>query len=305
MSCTPSPCKKELLAIAAAHGIEHAGMARVEPVSAETAADYRRWIAQGRHASMDYMERYLDIRDNPALLLPGAETLISCAVGYYHPATHPPESPSVAIYARGDDYHEVVREKLTAVADEIKLRWGGETRVCVDTAPLRERYWAMKSGVGFIGRNNHLIIPGHGSYFFLGEILTTLRFEPDKPLEIGCRNCRNCINACPGGALIPNGAIDARRCLSYLTIEHRGELPEGTRLGNHIYGCDECQRACPHNRYATTTAETRFHPRPAVMALTRDDIDTMTQERFSAIFTHSAVKRAKLAGLKRNLRYLD
>lgn len=209
------------------------------------------------------------------------------------------------MYARGDDYHEVVRERLSAMADEISGLWGGDTRVCVDTAPLRERYWAMKAGLGFIGRNNHLIIPGHGSYFFLGEILTTLRFHPDTPLETGCGNCHRCIDACPGGALTPDGAIDTRRCLSYLTIEHRGELPEGTRLGNRIYGCDECQRACPHNRQAAATAERRFHPRPAIMSLTRDDIDSMTQEQFSTIFSHSAVKRAKLAGLKRNLRYLD
>lgn len=305
MSSSPSPCKETLAAISRRHGIEHFGVAEAGPVDAEAVARYRRWLAEGRHAGMAYMERYDDLRDDPRLLLPSARSIISCAIGYYHPASQPVESPRIAMYARGDDYHEVVRERLSAMADEIRGRWGGETRVCVDTAPIRERYWAMRAGVGFIGRNNHLIIPGYGSYFFLGEILTTVRFAPDKPLDIGCGNCRRCLDACPGGALTADGALDARQCLSYLTIEHRGPLPAGTRLGNHLYGCDECQLACPHNRNAAATTEGRFHPRAAVMNLSREEVAAMTQERFSALFRHSAVKRAKLAGLLRNLSHLD
>lgn len=305
MSLKRSPCNTQLHEIAGRHGVEHLGVARACPVDDQATEQYRHWLDEGCHASMDYMQRYDDLRADPRLLLPGAASIICCAVNYYHNTPTSIGKPEIALYAHGDDYHDVVRSILEMIALEIREKWGGETRVCVDTAPIRERYWAMKSGLGFIGRNNHLIIPGHGSYFFLGEILTTLEFETDKPIDAGCGSCRRCIDACPGHALTPDGPIDARRCLSYLTIEHRGPLPEDTELGNHIYGCDECQKACPHNSHATPTAVERLQPRHEILALTADDIAEMTQSEFSATFRHSAIKRAKLAGLQRNLKHLS
>lgn len=281
------------------------GVARARAVDRQAEERYHRWLDEGGHAGMDYLNRYDDLRGDPRLLLPGAASIVCCAVNYYHDIPTTTDGPEIALYARGDDYHEVVRSILDAIAAEIREKWGGETRVCVDTAPVRERYWAMKSGVGFIGRNNHLIIPGHGSYFFLGEIITTIPFEPDKPIDAGCGSCRRCVDACPGRALTMDGPVDARRCLSYLTIEHRGPLPEGVELGNHLYGCDECQRACPHNRHATPTSIERLHPRHKILALTADDVAGMTQQQFSDIFSHSAIKRAKLVGLQRNLKHLS
>ena len=178
---------------------------------------------------------------------------------------------------------------------------GCATRVCVDTAPLRERYWASKCGVGFRGLNGHLIVPGKGSYMLLGEILATAPLPSTPALDRDCGLCRRCVAACPAGALRPDGTVDARRCLSYLTIEHRGALPEGTDLHGRLYGCDACAMACPHNA-CSTAPETlpELRPRAAVAALTAREAAVMTQEQFSAIFTHSAIKRAKLAGLQRN-----
>lgn len=306
MSLTLSQCNsRKLREIADNHGVTRIGVARACRIDDDAAMQYDRWLSEGRNATMHYLSRHNDLRADPRLLLPGATSIICCAINYYHISQKPANTPEIALYAHGDDYHEVVRDALDGIASEIKKRWGGDTRVCVDTAPIRERYWAMKSGLGFIGRNNHLIIPGLGSYFFLGEIITTLEFEPDEPISANCGICRLCIDACPGRALSADGPIDARRCLSYLTIEHRGPLPDGCDLGNHLYGCDECQKVCPHNRHATPTTIAGLQPRPDVIALTADDVAAMTQPRFSAIFNHSAIKRTKLAGLQRNLSHLS
>ena len=263
---------------------------------ADTAA-YTRWIESGCHAGMDYMARNRDVRTTPALLLPGARSMICCAFAYE------PQRPGavIAAYALGTDYHEVIRSRLGAVARAMEEATGCATRVCVDTAPLRERYWASKCGVGFRGLNGHLIVPGKGSYMLLGEILTTAPLPSTPALDRDCGLCRRCVAACPAGALRPDGTVDARRCLSYLTIEHRGALPEGTDLHGRLYGCDACAMACPHNA-CSTAPETlpELRPRAAVAALTAREAAVMTQEQFSAIFTHSAIKRAKLAGLQRN-----
>ncbi len=305
MSSAPCPCNKELRAIAKSHGVKQICIAHADVIDSKAQSLYRQWISDGRNGEMSYMERYDDVRNDPRLLLDGAKSIICCAINYYHP-TPKNDNPEIARYAHGDDYHEVVRATLTAIASDIKKKWGGETRVCVDTAPIRERYWAAKAGLGFIGRNNHLIIPGEGSFFFLGEIITTLEFNADKPLEgIGCGNCHACIEACPGRALSPDGSFDARRCFSYLTIEHRGELPETLDLGNHIYGCDECQLACPHNRHAKPSDFKQFHPREGLLQLDRAAWAVMTQKEFSRMLSHSAIKRAKLTGIQRNLRHLS
>ncbi|MDE6144848.1 MAG: DUF1730 domain-containing protein, partial [Muribaculaceae bacterium] len=209
----------------------------------------------------------------------------------------------IALYARGRDYHEVVREQLRVLAAQIP----GETRVCVDTAPLRERYWAVRAGLGRIGRNNQLFVPGYGSYCFIGTILTTAELPEHRPFDFGpndlCGDCECCVRACPGGCILPSGeGIDARKCISYLTIEHRGEFEAGTRLPA-LYGCDVCQRVCPLNRDVAVSPIEEFKPTDRLMELTADDVATMTPEEFSAVFRHSAIKRTKLAGLQRNLRY--
>lgn len=281
-------------------GVSRYGIVRIEAVEPEACAAYRLWIDEGANADMEYLERYSNVRANPGLLLPGARSMICCAFPYWHPQSA--NAQGIASYALGTDYHETVRRRLTEVAAALAAETPCECRVCVDTAPLRERYWAQRAGLGTIGRSGHLIIPGAGSYFFLGEILTTLEL-PVTAAEThhsACDGCGRCVRACPTGALRGDGTVDARRCLSYLTIEHRGEFPDGTDLHGCLYGCDICGRVCPCNADPEPTALPEFTPRPEVLALDAAGAAVLTQERFSAIFTHSAVKRAKLAGLRRN-----
>lgn len=289
-------------------GVFKSGIARVEAVDAATVTGYDRWLSEGMNGEMAYLEKYHDIRSNPALLLPGARSVVSCAFNYWWGSVDSPLR--WASYALGDDYHDVVRGRLQSVADAITTETGAECRVCVDTAPILERYWAVRSGVGFIGLNQQLIIPGAGTHFFLGEIITTLDLAPDAPCTLTCGECRRCLRACPGGALRENDkapgnpasevTLDSRRCLSYLTIEYRGEFPEGTRPGKHIYGCDVCQEVCPHNSKAPLSDIEEFRPRAAILRLDTDAILEMRQEDFSAIFRKSAIKRTKLTGLRRN-----
>jgi len=246
---------------------------------------------------MAYLDRYHEVRADPRLLLQDARSMLCVAFPYF---TSEPVRLPVSLYARGRDYHEVVREHLSILARQLPP---GDTRICVDTAPLRERYWAERLGLGFIGRNNQLIIPGLGSYFFLGFILTTANLPAARwrdPDGRSCGNCRRCVDACPGRCIFPSGeGIDARKCLSYLTIEYRGEL--GDLSLPTLYGCDVCQRVCPFNSNPVPTPIFDFHPSPALRNLSADELRQMTPGQFAATFRHSAVRRTKLAGLQRNL----
>ncbi len=306
MNSSPSPCHSGVLrGLASGLGISAIGTARIEPVEDAVVDSYRRWIGIGHHGDMSYLDRYHDIRHNPELLLPGARTIIVAAFNYYPSRIQRADAPQFAYYAYGRDYHEVVRDRLRRLSAEIESRWGGESRVCVDTAPLFERYWAVKAGIGIIGLNSQLIIPGKGSYFFLGEILTTLTFDHDSPIGGDCGRCGRCISRCPAGAISSDGSVNASKCLSYLTIEYRGDLPEGSNLGNHVYGCDECQKACPHNRNAKPTDIDEFTPSDEFLQLDIETLRNLDRDRFNALFRHSAVKRAKLEGLLRNARSLS
>lgn len=297
--------KGDLLKIAREAGAQKCGFATASAVDDEAVKAYDRWLAEGKNADMAYLEKYADVRNNPQQLLDDptcARTIMVCAFSYYHPETQADGAARIAMYAHGDDYHEVLRRRMQPLVARLQ-QLGYGARICVDTAPLRERYWAVKAGVGFRGRNGQLIVDGMGSYFFLATLITDAAIEPDEPCRLSCLGCDRCVHSCPGGAIGPGGTIDARRCLSYLTIEHRGELP-ATALGGRVYGCDECQRVCPHNLHAPVTEIEEFHLRPTLRTLTADDILGMSQEDFSRTFTHSAIKRAKLAGLQRNARAL-
>lgn len=284
---------------------EVCGFATVHEINDEAKARYSDWIDKGKSESMPYMEKYADVRNNPALLLEGAKTIIAVALNYYPSTFQDREVPQFAYYAYGKDYHDVVRNRLRPVAQFLADNYNATSRICVDTAPLRERYWAQQAGIGFVGINNQLILPDKGSYFFLGFLITTIEIEPDEPCTLSCMNCRRCIAYCPTKAISDNGAVDARKCLSCLTIEYRGEeLPEGLYMGNRVYGCDTCQKCCPHNRNAQPTKIEEFMPSPEFLALDYDAIDNMTIEQYREIFRGSAVKRVKLPQLKRNLHYL-
>lgn len=283
-------------------GASATGIAKAEEIDREAEEIYDRWIADGRHGEMGYLAKYPDVRRDPRLLLEGAKSIIVAAFSYYRPL---PQTPlRWARYALGRDYHEEVRERLSRVAEAITSYYNGaQCRVTVDTAPLRERYWAVRAGVGFIGINNQLIVPGAGSWCVLGEIITTLPLIADDPCTDRCAGCMKCVETCPGHALDGAGGIDARKCMSYLTIEKKttGDNDEPLPIGNRVYGCDICQEVCPHNTGCTTSEIENFKPRECILHLTREDILDMKQEDFSRIFSHSAIKRAKLSGLQRNL----
>lgn len=288
---------------AASLGFDACGFASSAPVDDEAAARYDRWLEQGHNGCMAWAARHLDLRRDPSKLLAGARTVISVALNYYPARFQPPEAMRVAYYAYGRDYHEVLREKLTALARFIEQITHSATRPCVDSAPMRERYWAQQAGVGFIGRNNCLIIPGKGSYFFLGEIVTTALLPPDEPCTLGCGDCGSCMAACPSGALTGDGAADASRCLSCLLIEDRAEeLPAWVSdvADGRVVGCDECQLCCPHNAHAVATQVADFEPTQAVMTLTRDRIAAMTSGDFRRTFAHSAISRLRPKMLRRN-----
>lgn len=280
-----------------ASGACRVGFAAAGPVDAVTRERYDRWIAEGKHAGMAYLDRYDDVRSDPRLLLDGAQTVICCAFDYRQAVRH----SLFADYALGEDYHDAIRRRLTSAAAELCVKYGGETRICVDTAPIRERYWAARAGLGVIGLNGLLIVGGIGSKVFLAEILWTATVEPDQSrLGESCMKCGACIKACPGHALCGDMTVDAARCNSYLTIEHRGELPDGLRLDGRIYGCDICQDVCPHNRTAGSEAVEEFRPSEELMRLDIEAVRNMDADTYRSVFRHSAVRRAKLPQLLRN-----
>lgn len=293
-------------AAARRHGFDACGLAEAAPVDARRQADVARWLADGRHASMDYLARHAALRADPRRVVPGARTVVSLALNYY-PACRP-QTFDFAAYAYGRDYHDVVRARLRSLLAELASGAGLAPdelgRGFCDTGPVDERYWAVRCGLGWWGRNAQLIIPGCGSYFFLSELILTLPADSyDSPVPDGCGPCRACLSACPTGALDPGRGLDARRCLSYLTIENRGSLPPGAgeAMGRCLYGCDRCQQACPHNRHAAPTAVPDFRPSADFLAMTPEAWARLTPDTYRRLFRGSAVKRAKFDGLRRNI----
>ena len=325
---------------AARLGFAACGIARVTPVDESTASAFNRWIADGNHADMDYMNRYGDARFHPESVLPGCRTIVSLALDYTPTHRIPTDQPQFAFYAYGPDYHETMKVKIRELAEAISgsspclPRGGGDSnnpdsslprercpqdkeglpyRVAVDTAPLLERYWAQQAGIGWIGRHHNLIIPGTGSFVNLGELLLTAEVDHyDQPIPNHCGTCHRCIDACPTGALSEE-SIDARRCLSYLTIEHRGPFsPEQAALvrnqpePKYIYGCDRCQLACPHNRRNPSLTppqrgRTQSNGNPPPWEGLGEVSVNLTRDQYNELFRGSAVKRAKYEGLMRNI----
>ena len=294
--------KEQIKAEALRLGFAACGFARADAVA--DAPALRRWLDAGHAAGMGYMHNHFDLRTDPRKLVEGARTVIVVALGYYPAERQKPDVPQFSYYAYGEDYHDVLKRKLWALMDYINKEVTPiQGRAFVDTAPLLERYWATQAGLGFIGRHTQLIIPGKGSYFFLGELVVDLELEPDVPIHTGCGTCRRCLDACPTQALEPY-VLDARRCISCQTIENREEIPAdvASKLGNRLYGCDTCQQVCPWNRFATPTAVAEFAPSEVFLALDRERLEAMTEEEFRTLFRKSAVKRAGYAGVMRNLR---
>ena len=288
-------------------GFDACGIAQVATADSE-ALLFDRWLKEGNHAGMAYMENHREIRLNPAGLVEGAKTVISVALNYYPEQKLPPEAPHIAYYAYGKDYHFVIKEMLNELWSAVTGQTDtGTARFFTDSAPILERYWAWKAGLGWIGKNTNLIIPGKGSFFFLGEIVTSLEADHyDMPQKDRCGSCSRCLEACPTEALEGPRHLNARKCLSYLTIENRGEIPaeQAACLGNRLYGCDTCQEVCPWNRFARPTRIEAFRPAPALFSLRKEDLKGFSREEYNRIFAKSAVKRAKYEGLIRNIHNL-
>lgn len=286
-------------------GFDACGIARAGEVEEPSRTALLHWLSQNKHAGMGYMANHADIRLDPGLLMENAQSIVCVALNYY-PQTHLKEEQyRFAWYAYGKDYHDVVKEKLQSLLTGIRQQVPeANGRVFCDTAPLLERYWAQQAGLGWIGKNTQLIIPHAGSAFFLGEIVLDIELDYDRPLPNRCGNCTRCLNACPTNALEAPYQLDARRCLSYLTIEHKGEIPEEAagKIGNCLYGCDRCQQVCPWNRFAHPTDIPELQPSEAFLSMTPGDWETLSVERYRELFKGSAVKRAKYEGLMRNIR---
>lgn len=282
------------------------GIARAEFLSDE-APRLERWLREGRHGTMGYMANHFDMRLDPRLIVEGAKSVISLAYNYHSsPIEQEPGSPKMSTYAYGRDYHKVVKQRLKPLVAFIQERYGDVAlRTFVDSAPVLEKAWAARAGIGWRGKHTNVIRQGVGSFFFLCEIITDLELEPDAPVADHCGTCRRCIDACPTEAITPY-AVDGSRCISYLTIELKEAIPTefAGKLNDWAFGCDICQQVCPWNRFSTAHNEPQFNPKPELMNLTRDEWHGMTEVVFDRLFEGSPVKRTKYEGLQRNLRFL-
>lgn len=306
-------------------GAAAVGFASAGPVSEDEDRRLRGWLAAGHHAGMTWMERHADLRRDLDNVLPGTRMVISLAFPYAPERERPSDLPYLSRYAYGRDYHEAIRSLLTAVLEQTGLL--SSCRICIDSAPVSERFWAIRAGIGYRGDNGALIVPGIGPEVFLAEILTTIEFEPDSPSYAECLHCGVCLRACPTGALQADGTIDCRRCISYLTIEHRGPWTDPDAIAamstpagrNSLFGCDRCIIACPLRsntarplrndtarplRNDTVGAESWNPPLPAMLALTPSDIPAR-QSEFKRRFAHTALLRPGLQNLLRNIANLD
>jgi epoxyqueuosine reductase len=300
--------KRELLEEARREGFELAGCAAATP--AETRAAYGEWLEAGCAGEMHYLSRDPDRRADPRLVWPETASVLVVGLNYHtwEPAPERRADPGrgqVARYALGDDYHEVIAEKLKRLLEWAQGRGEGSVqgRYYVDTGPLLERDLAARAGLGWAGKNTCLLNREQGSYFFLGALLLSVALPPDGAATAHCGSCRRCLSACPTGAFLAPYVLDARLCISYLTIELRGPIPRELRplIGNWIFGCDICQEVCPWNRKAAAGTEARFSPRDTLKTPELIPLLDMTQDEFSRTFRHSAVKRAKRRGFLRNV----
>lgn len=288
-------------------GFDFCGFAKAERLS-KNEEFLRKWLDKGLHAAMQYMENNFEKRVDPRVLEPGAKSVVSVLLNYFPKHKQNEETPQVAKYAYGLDYHFVIREKLNALLDYIN----NEIAPCngrgfTDSAPLLDRAWAAKAGLGWIGKNTNLIVPQKGSYFFIGELIVDIELEYDEPINDFCGSCTKCIQACPTNALVMPYLLDSKRCISYQTIENKSEIPEKLKgkFQNWIFGCDICQDVCPWNKKPEPTREPDFSPKKTFLEMTKEDWHNIDEDSFRELFRKSPLKRTKYSGIKRNLKFIS
>jgi epoxyqueuosine reductase len=288
-------------------GFEACGISKAKKLDRE-AQFLEKWLSNGLHAAMHYMQNHFEKRVDPTKLVHGAKSVISVAMNYF-PENEQKEkaAPVLSKYAYGTDYHFVLKDRLKTlfkfIDDRIEKITG---RVFVDSAPVLDRAWAARSGIGWIGKNTNLILPESGSFVFLGELIIDLELEYDSPMADRCGSCTKCISACPTNALIMPYKLDSSRCISFLTIENKDEIPDKFkgRFENRVFGCDICQDVCPWNNRAKATNVHEFKPQKKLLELSREEWHNLDEENYRKLFKKSAVKRAKYSGLKRNIDFL-
>jgi epoxyqueuosine reductase len=294
---------------ALALGFDFCGIAKVQRLD-EDARRLERWLNKGMNGSMKYMENYFELRVDPQKLVPGARSVITLLINYFPSEKQNKNSPKISAYAYGKDYHGVIRNKLQSLLQILHEKIGEVNgRGFVDSAPVLERTWAQRSGLGWIGKNGNLITKGNGSFYFIATLITDLELEYDDPFAKDyCGTCTKCIDSCPTNAILPNKVVDGSKCISYYTIELKEmAIPANMhgKFDNWMFGCDTCQDVCPWNRFSKGTEETGFTPIREVLEFSLRDWEELTEESFKRIFKDSPIRRSKFNGIKRNLKFLS
>lgn len=288
-------------------GFSFCGISKAEFLE-EEAPRLETWLQQGMHGKMSYMENHFDKRLDPRLLVPGAKSVVSLLFNYYTEKKQNPDAPKVSKYAFGEDYHYVVKDKLHLFLQKINDEIGAVAgRAFVDSAPVLDKAWAKKSGLGWIGKNANLINKGHGSFFFIAELIIDLELDTDGPVKDYCGTCTACIDACPTDAIVEPYVVDGSKCISYLTIELRDAIPLEfkNKMTEWAFGCDICQDVCPWNRFSKPHQEPRFEASEDFLGMKKNDWVEMTEEVFTQRFKKSPLSRAGYLGLIKNVRFLD
>jgi len=289
-------------------GFDFCGVAKVQKLD-DDARKLESWLRNGMQGSMQYMEKYFDMRVDPSLLVPGAKSVITLLKNYFPSQQQNTASSKISKYAYGKDYHDVIRTRLIELIELMKVNIGEVNgRGFVDSAPVLERTWAQKSGLGWVGKNGNLINKQSGSFYFIATLITDLELEYDDPFAKDyCGTCTKCIDACPTDAILPDKIVNGSKCISYFTIELKDALIPHEMKGKFqdwIFGCDICQDVCPWNRFSKPHNEVEFTPIPEILNFTTKEWEAMSEESFRKIFSGSAIKRAKYKGLQRNLKFI-
>jgi epoxyqueuosine reductase len=287
-------------------GFDFCGISKADFLS-EEAPRLEKWLKENMQGEMAYMQNHFDKRLDPRLLVEGAKSVISLLFNYYPEKEQTTEAPKISKYAYGNDYHEVIKKKLHEFSFRIREKLGDlNIKVCVDSAPVMDKAWAKKSGLGWMGKNSNLISKGNGSFFFIAELIIDIELNYDHPIKDYCGRCTRCLDACPTGAIVEPYVVDGSKCISYFTIELKNEIDQSMKgkFDNWMFGCDVCQDVCPWNRFSSPNNETEFKPLQQILDMSYEDWQNLEEEAFKKIFHLSPLKRSKYKGIMRNLKFI-